>query len=414
MNRKQLVQTLFALCTVALLTTGCSNDVLATDEGRSGNEGDASVSFSLGLPGGDEVGYTRAGTATPVQDASEWTVKTLKVYHFSSLEASPTDAQYTLVAAYNVPVKESLVAGESSTGLCVKSGDAKYQLKLSLRSKVNENEKHVFTFIANDSCATFDKTVDEAITPELKAAITLEALKKCVADKKATGNTANATLFTGNPEGLCMTGEKKVAKLVNGANAIDDVSFARIMARMDVKNFVPESRNFKLLSVRVKYAAPLGAPQGYLFAGQEASIWAINDALTITQNPMYDQNGYVATYDAATADLKDTWVGTATADGRQGVWYKKVIYMYEYPKTLYSNPTPAPKAEVTYTINGSAATTVVEMKDAATGNAFDIKRNHVYTLQVGETSSVGKPIDFTFTDAPWTAHEIDADLNSGK
>lgn len=414
MNKKQLVQTLFALCAAALLTTGCSNDALATDEGRSGNEGDASVSFSLGLPGRDEVDYTRADATTPLQDASEWTVKKLKVYHFSSTEATPTDAQYTLVAAYNVPVKETLASGESGMGLCVKTGDAKYQLKLSLRSKVNENEKHVFAFIANDSCTIFDQTVDEANTPELKAVITLEALKKCVADKKVTGNTADATLFTGNPEGLCMTGEVKVEKLVSGANVVNDVSFVRIMARMDVKNFVPESRNFKLLSVRVKYTSPQGAPQGYLFPKQEANIWAITEAMDIKQNPVYAKGGYATTYTASTTDMKDTWVGTATADGRQGVWYKKVIYMYEYPKALFSNPTIAPQAEVTYMLNGSTSTTVVDMKDADTGNAFDIKRNHVYTLQIGETASVGQPIEFIFTDAPWTVHEIDADLNSGK
>lgn len=414
MNKQQLMQTMFALCTAALLTTGCSNDLSVTDDGRGGNETDASVSFSLGLPGGDEVDYTRADANPPMQDASEWTVKTLKVYHFSSVEATPTDAQYTLVAAYNVPVKETLASGESGMGLCVKSADAKYQLKLSLRSKVNDSEKHVFAFIANDSCAVFDQKVDSANTTALKAAITLEQLKKCVADKKVTGNTADATLFTGKPEGLCMTGEKKLDKLTNGVNTISDVSFARIMTRMDVKNFVPESRNFKLLSVRVKYAAPLGAPQGYLFAGQETNIWTITEAMTITQNPVYTKSGYAATYGTAPADLKDTWVGSATADGRTGVWYKKVIYMYEYPKTLNSNPTAAPKAEVTYTLNGSTSTAVVDMKDAATGNSFDIKRNHVYTLQIGETSTIGSPVEFIFTDAPWTTHEIDADLNGGK
>lgn len=400
MNKKQLLQMMFALCAGTLLTTGCSNEEWTSGTESAGKE--ASVVFSLGLPNGDEVNYTRADDPNaPKQDATEWTLKTLRVYHFSTAEASPTsDAQYKLVAAYDVPVKEN--AGDLATGVCAKTGDAQYKLQLSLRSKVN-SDKHAFAFVANDSCATFDESLAVGVT-------TLDDLQKCVADKQIENTTADATLFMGNPAGLCMTGVKKVDKLNSGANSITGIELTRIMARMDVQDMVPASRNFKILSVRMKYSG-LGAPRGYLFPGQTGNIWKISEDITITENPEYTAKGYLPY--GTTGNLDDSWVGQAIVEGRQGSWYKKVIYMYEYPKTINGNPIAAPKVEVTYSLNGWTSNVTVEMRDQ-NANTFEIKRNYVYTLQVGETSAPGGELVFTFTDQPWTVYQMDADLNEGK
>ena len=402
MKNKHLLQTLFALCTAALFTTSCTNDALPSPQEGNDNE-ETFVSFTLGLPLGDEVNYTRADRN---DDATEWTIKTLKVYHFSGTNSASADADYLLVAAYNVPIKETLGSGETGMGVCLKSADAAYQLKLSLRSAVDDS-KHAFAFVANDSCSTFDAALEKDVT-------TLEALKACLADKQIESNatSANSTLFMGDPSGLCMTGElKPSAALTTGENNLGPVTMTRIMARMDVMNFVPESRNFKILSVRLKYNNVWGAPKGYLFAAQTANIWTTAAAMEITQNPQYTTSGYLP---YGTADyLDESWVGQATIDSRQGNWYKKVLYMYPYPKTLNGNSLPTPTAEVTYTLNGSVSTVKVSLNNVKTGNPFEIKRNYLYTLQVGETSAIGGPITFTFTDAPWTVHEMDADLNGG-
>ena len=419
MNKKQIKQTMFALCTAALFTTGCSNDVLTSQEGNGSEDWNATVAFSLGLPGSDEVDYTRAGV--PLQDASEWTIKTLKVYHFSSAEATPTDEQYNLVTAYNVPVKE---IGSPAIGQCVKTGDAKYSLQLSLRSKAGVDEKHVFAFIANDSCSSYDTKIEEAmtdgeITSDEKAEYTLAKLKECIADKQLQkedgmqeNNSANETLFMGDPAGLCMTAIlTHESALTSGTNALGAVDLKRIMARLDVKNFVAENRSFKLLSVRVKYNATMGAPKGYLFEGQTANIWSTTEAMEITQHSKYVENGY-PTYSEA-GDMKDGWVSETTLDGRTGTWYKKVLYMYPYPDTYRDNPTPVPEVEVSYILNGWTSTATVPMNNVETGNQLNIKRNYVYYLQVGETSAPGDDITFTFTDAPWTVHQMDVDMNGG-
>ncbi|MCD8181834.1 MAG: hypothetical protein LUE99_00685 [Bacteroides sp.] len=402
MNKKKLLQTMFALSTTVILTTGCSNEINL--QGETQGNGEPSVSFTLGLPQGDEVGYTRADRN---DDATEWTIKTLKAYHFSGASSAFADADYKLVAAYDVPVKETLATGETSMGVCLKNGDAAYTLKLSLRSIVDDS-KHAFAFIANDSCATFDGALEKGMT-------TLADLKTCIAGKKLeNGSSANSTLFMGDPAGLCMTGEVKPANaLTVGENTLGSVTMTRIMARMDVQNFIPTDRNFKLLSVRLVYNSTWGAPQGYLFSGQADNIWSTTEAMEITQNPQYDTNGYLP-YKTEGYPMSEAWVGQANLDGRQGTWYKKVLYIYPFPLQIGATYTETPKAEVTYVLNGWTSTVTVDLKNVETGNTFAIERNTLYTLQIGETSAVGGELTFSFTNAPWALHEIDADLNEGK
>lgn len=407
MNKKQLLQMMFAICTGALLTTGCSNEEWAPTPGM-GNE-DASIVFNLGLPLGDEVSYTRAtDAATPLQDATEWTLKTLKVYHFgTATEQGPADTDYKLVAAYNVPVYDA--SQTDAMGKCIKTADAKYTVKLSLRDDGKSTNKHnKFIFIANDSCSTFDQTIEKA-TAAGKAAITLGELKKCVADKQITDETVNPGLFFGDPAGLCMTAEASADALESGKdNLIQNIALTRIMARLDVKDFVPQSSNFRIKSVRIKCDSH-AALSGSLFSGV-TGLWEADKALVTEQAPEYTEKGYLLP--GATDYLNEQWVSTVTADGRTGTWYKKVLYMYERPREINTNAISALKAEVTYSLNGWETSTIVDMRNVA-GNTFDIQRNHVYTLQIGQTQADGGKLIFTFTDTPWTLHEMDADLNGG-
>lgn len=405
---------MFAFGAAAMLWAGCSNDVaLESPDQNTGNPVDGetvTVHFGLGLPSGDEVNYANA-RADVLHDASEWKLETLKVYHFNSSEETPTDEQYKLANTYKIPVKQT---GDAASGLCVKTEDAKYNLTLSLRAKTTG--KHTFAIVANDSCSTFDESLVLGTT-------TLADLKRCVADKQVDNDNKDASLFIGNPAGLGITGLLENQTLTGGSNTLGNVTMTRIMARLDVQNFVPESRNFQILSVKVKYPTNTGAPKGYLFQHLSAdakaqlvtapggnSIWDTAEAIEINQNPVYE--GKYTTYDAANVDMKDTWVSTCTTDNRTGVWYKKVLYMYEYPKKINFDTTPA-VAEVSYTLNGWPSTAEIQMKDA-NKNPIDLLRNHVYTLQVGETSSQGGALTFIFVDSPWSIHEVDADLNDGK
>ncbi len=418
MNKNQLLQTMFAMCTGALLATGCSNEEMARPNQGNGTE-ETSVTFSLGLPQGDEVGYTRADAV--IQDASENTLKSLKVYHFHATVGNagdtPTDADYTLERIYNVPIKTSAANGETTTtaGTCTNNGDGTYSVKLSLRTKlIAETDKHAFAFVANDSCSTFDAGIVESTT-------TLADLHKQLADKQVTGGTASADLFMGDPAGLCMTGEVKNVTLTSGSNQISTTdsrtALTRIMARLDVKNFVPQDRDFHIESVRLLYSNYYTAPKGYLFgmAGQ-TFIWNTQEeAMEITQNAMYDTYGYLPVADyAAESAMKDTWVATTkSANGREGIWYKKILYMYEYPAKLGDGSAINPiQIEVNYTLNGVSAKATVNVEDEKQV-PYAIERNTVYTLQIGETEAPAGALTFKFVFAPWTVHDVDVDLNDG-
>ena len=424
MNKKQIKQTMFALCTAALFTTRCSNDVLTSQEGNGSKDEGTSVLFNLGMPLGDEVNYTRATGDKIDDDESEWAMKSLKVYHFCATvgEASdePADDAYTLAGVYDVPVKSGVTL---TSGICLNNGNGKYDLKLSLRTnKLDEKDKHAFAFVANDSCATFDAALVAGTT-------TLEALKKQVADKQVKDGTASASLFMGTPAGLCMTGEVKNKTLKGGINQLSTtevpIPLTRIMARLDVKNFVPQERNFQLKSVRLLYSGNFTAPKGYLFeaTGQDY-IWSTTEeTMEITQNEQYDTFGYLPVDDYSTdSGMKDVWATATTTtikNGaasivRNGVWYKKVLYMYEFPARTGNDAnyvTPL-QVEVGYTLNGVAATAIVKVLDEKLVN-LEIERNTVYILQVGETTAEGGALTFNFVQTPWTIHDIDVDLSEG-
>lgn len=417
------MQTLFAACTAAMLATGCTNDEMtAPDGGKDGGNGsgnvgtEPSVVFTLGLPAGDEVNYTRASTID--SDATEWAINSMKVYHFCATVENagtpPEDTKYLLQDVYSMLVKSD---EELTSGICLDNGNGSYSLKLALRTaKIAATDKHAFAFVANDSCSTFDANLVAGTT-------TLADLKKQVADKQVKDGTASPTLFMGNPAGLCMTAEIKDQPLTSGINTVSNADnptqLTRIMARLDVKNFVSQERAFELKSVRLLYSGYFTAPKGYLFAadGQDY-IWnTAEEKMTITQNAQYDKYGYMPVSQYTTeSGMKDAWVSATTAaNGRSGVWYKKVLYMYEFPDKMKigTSPTTPIVAEVKYTLNGLPGTAEVKLQNDDTVN-LKIARNTVYTLQVGETSTAGGALTFKFVQAPWTMHEIDVDLSDGK
>ncbi|WP_455666396.1 hypothetical protein [Phocaeicola sp.] len=418
MNKKQVLRTLFALAAIALTSAGCSNqEMLPETTGNSTEETNAIVTFQLGLPGGDEVNYNRVATT---QDPTESTFKTLIVYDFKS-DATTENTTSPLAGIYKINIKTAATNADTpavGSGECVPTGDgSKYSVKLSLRAKAGDH--HQFVFVANDQCTAYDDVATIGTS-------TLGELLKSISDKEvSTGSTPNTFLgVSGNTSvdqltdedkakaGLAMTGKSPVLTINsdNKSNIVTEpVYMTRLMARIDVKNYVPASRNFKLKSVKMTNAAP----KSYLFENWMGSIW--NDQktfVTLEQNPYY-KDGY-KTYVSGTSN--EAWVASITSnEGREGTWYKKVLYAYEYPTTVSGIATATPQLLVEYTLNGSLYTQTVNMVKTAenTTKRFNITRNHVYTLQIGDTGTPGGEVQFTFQINNWTSHEIDADLNGG-
>ena len=270
MNKKQVLRTLFALAAIALTSAGCSNqEMLPETTGNSTEETNAIVTFQLGLPGGDEVNYNRAATT---QDATESTFKTLIVYDFKSTNTTESVTS-TLAGIYKINIKTTATNADTpavGSGECAPSADGSgYNVKLSLRAKAGDY--HQFVFVANDQCTTYDDVAKIGTS-------TLGELLTSISDKEVSnGSTPNTFLgvsdntpvdqLTGEElakAGLAMTG-KSLVLTINSDNSQNIVStpvlMTRLMARIDVKNYIPTSRNFKLKSVKMANAAP----KSYLF-----------------------------------------------------------------------------------------------------------------------------------------------------
>lgn len=429
MNNKHLLQTMFALCTAALFTTSCTNDALTSPQDGNGDDNAIAV-LNLGLPQGDEVNYTRGLGDALADDNTEWAIKTMKVYHFSTTQTTtPTATDYALVKAYDLPVTtaESAVSTPGS-GQCLDYGNGEYQIRISLRSNsVGDDIRHKFVVIVNDVCNSFDQTIE---TTDDISTIKLSALKSCIADKQLTDDTNSTDLFMGANNGLCMTGETGDLTMKRGHNDFtaegdaNKITLTRIMARLDVKSFLSASNVFVLKSVALKYSGNYIAPKGYLFdpgaATTANNIWYDNTRPTmeVTQNSKYDAIGFP---DYNNHTTEEDWIAETsikvTLDGgttvtRQGTWYKKVLYMYPFPVSIGNLTSETPKLVVNYTLNGAPGVREVPMKDETTTFAFDIQRNYVYTLQVGDPNATGD-LSFTFIRSPWEVHQIDADLNEG-
>lgn len=397
MKKKLLLQTMFAFGAATLFMAGCSNEETTGTE--SGDGTSTSVIFRLGLPGGDEVNYTKADA--PMQDETEWTIKKLKVYDFLAKAENDT----VLAGAYELSLVDAS-ANLTTGAFAPDAAGAKYNVKLSLPGKVNEN--HVFAFLANDAVTTFDTGMEVGTT-------TIDDFRKSIADKQMTAGN-NASAFLGNEGGLSMTGLSKPITLKVGENKTDAIPMIRTMARVDVKNFVSDSRNFELVSVKMKNCAPMG----YLFERRSdqtltSAIWNYETPapVNLEQNPEFTTNGYKVY--GTSGYLSDKLVGEALDNGRTGTWYKKVLYTYGYLAARDGASTPAPTLVVDYKLNGSSNSIEVPMvkEDAGGTKRFDITRNHLYTLQIGDTQQQGQSLTFTVTVEDWEYHEINADLNGG-
>lgn len=343
--------------------------------------------FNLALPSGEEVDYIRNADTAPHHDATEWKITTLKVYTFIPNEAG-------------IPVfhqKQEMEVKESNTGACIQTSEARYTASIPVNTTTT-----YMAFIANDNCTALDA--------ELKAGVsTPDDLRQSLSDKIITGQSADHLMK--NPDGLCMTGE--LSALTTGGKPLNkggEVTLSRIMARLDVKDYMSANYDFRLEKVRVVYSTGNGAPQGCLFQQWTKDIWNTAGEMEVRQNSIYDTYGYLPYGTPGYPD--DSWVGETAANGHTGTWYKKVLYFYELPRSRNGEAILPPVLEITYLLNGARGTRRIAMRNRY-GNPIDLERNHVYTLQTGSTETEPGEVKFTFTDQPWQVHVMDINLNTG-
>lgn len=329
-----------------MMAAACEENGAETRAGES--EGPVAVTFYIGTPESEEVEYTRT-----VQDAAETRIGSLTVYDFLVKQRTDGAKADTIFES----VQHLADAGDGvdtpKAGQFLRT-DAGATVCLSLHAP--ENTKHVFAFVANEEKTHFDSILYSKQLP-------IDSLRWTLSTRRLKdGEDCTALVGT---QGAVMTG--KSVTLDMPADLTDaekmKVKLNRIMARIDVRNDVADAQNLKIVDVSVKNCAPAG----YLF--ERGS----DNAPTAATRP----RGY-----KAISLRRNSGVTTEDLAGlKQGQTCGKVLYLYEYPAT----EKPVPTLVLTYTLNGSPKTMDVKMELKNT--QIDIKRNRLYTLVVGGTST---------------------------
>lgn len=320
------------------LMAACSEEV-TTDDVQTGNE--AVITFRLGVPPGDEIEYTRGN-----QEASEWEINRLKVYDFV------IDVDTVLVGMQSLVKSDA--SGMPDVGSFTSNsggGTARLSLPVDITGK-----KHAFAFVANETGLThFDSIMQIKVSR-------IDELRKCPSNRRLKDGESCFALMENGP---VMTG----VTIENITGDLDcKVSLQRIMARLDVENNVPKSRNFRLKNIWIENCAPVS----YLFGRDSkqqltAKQWDYKKPVSQKQNLQVDmENG----------DLK------------------KVLYLYEYLATSAKN---IPTLYLRYTLNGAENTLSIPMVTDG-GAKFDIRRNYLYTLVIGDVSAASTRLEYSLKE----------------
>ncbi len=340
--------TAFCMITIfSLLVIACGDDSSMSGT-QTEREKYIVVNFRLGVPMKDEVVYNRANEGDPIQDETEQSVNRLKIYDFiiTSHIDEPLIAD-TLFAGMQVLEKED-VGNEADLGVGkFISGNGMVNVRVAFPTAII-GSRHVFAFVANEGTTKFDTDIE--ITGNQK--ITIDKFRKTPATKVLKDGDSSTVLLEG---GTVMTGMSE-PKTLTSSVSITDMKLQRIVARIDVIDNIPADKNFKLRSVNISNTAPVG----YLF--ERASDNSLTSSL------------WAGEYEA----VKSMQYKGMEQSSNQ---YKKVLYLYE------SDANNPPTLIIEYTLNGSPGSQNVKMEDYLTNQPFDIHRNCIYTLKIGEITN---------------------------
>ena len=287
-----------------------------------------------------------------IHDTPEWTINKLWMYEFSkdgeALLKDPVD-----ISQYFLP----------------SGSDAKYTYKLY----VNEEDDGVrqFFFVSN-----IDK-VDLAIGASLQ-----DLKKKVMLKQLSTNSNQLVTLLgTSGDYVIPMTGQA-----LNGTNPNVyvtqnnqiDVKMTRVVARIDIYNYHPD---LTITEIKLNNAAT----KSYLY-----NPAADTESFSIPSNDV--ANGV-----SMFASLPNSFSGAR--DGSKFI--KKAFYLYEKINTSLSTTNLIIKGkfkgqDIEYTVP-------FVRNDTGTVEYVDIRRNHIYTINFGNSKT---GVSFSIMDTPWSMYHF--------
>ena len=341
---------------VGLLTGSCSSEeAVPTDQITGGN----TLTFSLSLPAGEKVGYTRADE---IHTEDEFRINTLSIYEYKV-----ADGKETLTR-----VLKSDAAGLN--GFELDKGSSNNHTITIIVPSENIGSDFTYRFVANDAVespaigslfSSFQQTPASLVLNE--------------------GNSADAL----SNYGIAMTGvakcdEKEVFTMAE--NLTCKVELTRIVSRIDISYETP---NLKVTSVRL-LNAPVSGP---LFP--QALCQSVDDADCIVL-------GRNAHTDLPTDFLRN--------EGKDKEEIKKAFYLYERQNSAESSAIVRIEYEVSHGENGDKiyhGTVDVDFAKA-NGEYVAAERNHLYNIILGNGKEpVAGEVKATLNVMDWIGVDIE-------
>lgn len=388
----------------ALTFSACSSENVV-ENGPDVNENPSVVStpkivFNFTLPVNDQrLVFSRAAVK---QDVDEAGVQSLWMYEFEARGGAIIGTPTNIVG--------DLTPTSASNGV--------YTYTYSQTTGYADSRARRFIFIANDLAARNNVTnISDLI------GTSTEEVEKQLASTGTIATPANDAVWQtiNATDVLPMTGEA----IRNGNNiiAIDSMGLAqmvnvdleRVVARIDVRNYTPDLTITGLKLIKAN-------PTSYIYPHLDAS----GRLDIITQTKVDNINSFTAVPANFTKDYNPLLSTDSGYDAAENGYLRKAFYVYEDSTATAADRLTLQvsgyvgNVNVFYNIPFSKSiatlpdgTTTYAALDAANGTSLcnepvSIKRNHVYTVEVGDGNAIGihTAVRATIQVKAWDTQEV--------
>ena len=353
MIQNTFIGRLFISAVVAVGLLGCNGEKqnIDNDVTVSGNE-TPKISIKIQSPSLDNVLVTRAVGTTIVAEPDEAAINKLNVYIFKKTGHNGNEFDYTFFKEYSFDAS-NLTDGGASAKLC--SVDIEPEIM---------NQTVRAAIVAND----------EPTSVALSASTTLADFREALATATvATGNTAD-DLVGGTNKSFPMSCVTDDINTTPNGNSVD-ATLVRSMARIDILNFAKDLyiTSVKLTNVNTKSCLLGQAEDGELNIPSTGTMQKMElKPLTKYSAKLTGAGlGYDATHD------------TEGTEAIRKANKHRVFYLYEQE---VKDETSSPKVTIEYIAKNTnkEKNGKIEVVFKKTKDWVNVKRNHIYTIQLGE------------------------------
>lgn len=374
MKKKNLLMLMAAAMLTVMGLASCANESETTDTGIQ-DLTTSSVTFKISLPAGDAVHYQ---TRTPVQDGNEHLFTSLKMLVYDA-----KDETLLSVETISLPATPSSSTNPTEATLASNGLDYEYTYTASM---ANGTLARRFVFVANDACSDANLTAMTKSYSDLPNALAAIAV---AAQAQSTTFASGYLPMTGE----AMTNGSKIINMSQSGAVQANVTLTRCVARIDVKNNVP---NLEITDLKLINANPNG------FLMQNGAVGSIV-VPTPSGTAMTKINGvepFSALTDATGIETGKFMPLQSDLDTNGDVvtpaHLKKAFYVYEDVDdaqdgvlTLLVQGKLSGTIGVYYQIPFIKGNVTTHTSGADDAEGIEIARNHLYTVTIGDGTKVG-------------------------